>query len=81
MTWFIRNAIMSIRLATSEKWGLKEFTSVSKKRRSLPPIFVGLFNDKYLVGPCDPDFDCGNLPAVMGDMWDHRNNCGTIKPV
>ena len=35
----------------------KRFISVSKKRRSKPPVlFVGLFNDKYLAGPDDPDF-------------------------
>ena len=35
----------------------KRFTSVSEKRRSyLPILFEGLFNDKYLAGPDDPDF-------------------------
>lgn len=58
MTGCIRNTIMWIRLATGVKVGSKRDSLLypKKGRSKLPVLFVGLFNDKYLVGPDDPDF-------------------------
>ena len=58
MTRCIRNAIMGMYLATGVKVGSKRDSILyRKKRRSyLPILFEGLFNDKYLAGPDDPDF-------------------------